>query len=241
MVRAFADPLKVRLPWPAQRVMFRDRVDAGERLAHRLSRYRGTDALVVGIPRGGVPVAAAVARALDADLDIVVARKLGAPFSEELAIGAVTADGVRFLNDAMIAGLGVDSAYLEQETRRESTEAARREARFRGGAPPLDVAGRTVILVDDGLATGATMIAAARSIRARQPARLVIAVPVGSPQACHRLQSEADEVVCLEAPESFWAVGLYYQDFSQTEDSEVERLLCEARGKRESLSPAAAP
>lgn len=236
-MRAFADPLKLWQPWPAQRgVMFRDRVDAGERLAHRLARYRGSHALVLGIPRGGVPVAAAVARALDADLDIVVARKLGAPFSEELAIGAVTADGVRYLNEAMIADLGVDSAYLDQVTRRESAEAARREARFRGGAPPLDVAGRTVILVDDGLATGATMIAAARSIRARRPARLVIAVPVGSPQACQRLRSEADEVVCLEAPESFWAVGLYYRDFSQTLDTEVEQLLRESRAERGSPS-----
>jgi putative phosphoribosyl transferase len=230
MMRAIANPLLIGLDPPGDNVPgFRDREDAGAQLARRLAAYRGADVLVLGVPRGGVPVAAAVARDLGGELDVVVARKLGSPVSAELAIGAVTADGNRFLNDAMVRDLGVSSAYIERVTQQELAEAARREERFRGGAEPARVAGRTVILVDDGLATGATMIAAARSVRARKPARLVVAVPVGSAEACTALRGEADEVVCLATPDPFWAVGLYYEDFGQTEDAEVERLLREAR------------
>ena len=209
--------------------VFVDRADAGKRLAEPLATYRGRHALVLGIPRGGVPVAAAVARALDAELDIVVARKLGAPISSELAIGAVTADGGRYLNTAIIRELGVPAEYIERATAVAMDEAKRRELRYRAGAPASMIAGRTVILVDDGLATGATMIAAARAVRASKPARLVIAVPVGSAEACAHLRAEADEVVCLSSPEPFWAVGLYYRQFSQTEDREVEHLLRDAR------------
>jgi len=233
-MRAIANPSLVDVDPPDDAVpSFRDREDAGTRLAERLAAHREANTLVLGIPRGGVPVAAAVARALGAELDILVARKLGAPISPELAIGAVTADGQRFLNESIVRDIGVSSAYLERVTREELAEAARREARFRGGAPPASVAGRTVILVDDGLATGATMIAAARSARARKPAKLVVAVPVGSIDACAALRREADEVVCLATPEPFWAVGVYYEDFGQTGDAEVERLLRDARSARQ--------
>jgi len=206
-------------------MLFRDRVDAGARLARRLEGYRGTNALVLGIPRGGVVVAAELARQLGAELDVIVARKLGSPISPELAIGAVTANGGRFLNTDIIAQLDVSDAYLDAVTKEEQAEARRRETLFRGSRTAPDLSGRTVILVDDGLATGATMRAAARSLRQRRVGRLVAAVPVGSPQACAALRGEVDEVVCLYAPEEFGAVGAFYDDFRQTEDDDVRRLL----------------
>ncbi|HUL02156.1 MAG TPA: phosphoribosyltransferase family protein [Gemmatimonadales bacterium] len=206
-------------------MLFRDRADAGARLAQRLTAYRGINALVLGIPRGGVVVAAELARQLGAELDVIVARKLGSPVSAELAIGAVTANGGRFLNTDVIEHLDVSEAYLDAVTKRERAEARRREGLFRGARPAPVVAGRTVILVDDGLATGATMRAAARSLRQSGVGRLVVAVPVGSREACAALRAEADELVCLHAPEDFGAVGAYYEDFSQTEDEEVQRLL----------------
>ncbi|HEX9611201.1 MAG TPA: phosphoribosyltransferase [Gemmatimonadales bacterium] len=210
--------------------LFRDRRDAGEALAKRLERHRGTHALVLGLPRGGVPVAAQVARALDADLDVLVSRKLGSPVSAELAIGAVTANGGRFLNEDVLRMLNVSEAYLTAVTETQQAEARRREALFRGPRPAPVIAGRTVILVDDGLATGATMRAAVRSVRQQQPKRLVVAVPVGSREACAALRGEADDVVCLYEPKYFGAVGYYYEDFSQTEDSDVQTLLEEFAG-----------
>jgi predicted phosphoribosyltransferase len=172
-----------------------------------------------------VPVGTEVARALDAELDVVVARKLGAPFHAELAIGAVTADGERFLNQHLIGQLRVDDAYLDRITKEQREEAQRREQLFRQDRPPADVKGRTALLVDDGLATGATMRAAARSLRKREPGRLVVAVPVGSREACWALLKDADEVVCLAQPDPFYAIGLYYEHFEQVEDAEVLRLL----------------
>ncbi|HET9464238.1 MAG TPA: phosphoribosyltransferase family protein [Gemmatimonadales bacterium] len=204
---------------------FRDRRDAGQQLAERLEPYRQARPVVFAIPRGGVPVGAEVARGLNAELDVVVARKLGAPFQAELALGAVTSDGERFLNDEIISQLGVDDAYLDQVTREQGDEARRRERRFRGGRPPAAVEGRTVLLVDDGLATGATMRAAARSLRKRAPGRLVVAVPVGSREACMALREDADEVICLAQPEPFYAIGLHYQSFEQVDDAEVIALL----------------
>jgi predicted phosphoribosyltransferase len=204
---------------------FRDRRDAGDALAVRLAEFRGSDVLVLGLPRGGVPVAAQVARALGADLDVVVARKLGAPMSDELAIGAVTANGGRFVNEEMVRTLGVSAAYLAEVTAAQRAEARRREQLFRGSRPSPRIAGRTVILVDDGLATGATMRAAVHAVKAQQPARLVVAVPVGSPEACAALRREVDQVVCLHEPAFFGAVGAYYEDFSQTGDREVQDLL----------------
>jgi putative phosphoribosyl transferase len=217
--------------------LFRDRRGAGRALAARLERYRGSDALVVGLTRGGVVVAAEVARRLDAELDVVVVRKLGSPISPELAIGAVTASGERFLNEELIRELDVSEAYLRSVTAIEQREARQREARLRGNRPPPRIAGRSVIVVDDGLATGATMRAAVRWVREHSPARLVIAVPVGSLEACKALRAEADEVVCLHALASFRAVGSYYLRFEQTSDDEVRRLLQEA-GPPELAAPA---
>jgi putative phosphoribosyl transferase len=212
--------------------LFIDRLDAGRQLADRLANYRGQDALVLGIPRGGVPVAAEVARLLGAELDVVVARKLGAPHSPELAIGAVTANGGRYLSEDLIREIGINESYIDRVTDKERDEAARRQKRFRGGEPAPRIADRVVIVVDDGLATGATMHAAVRSIRVGQPGRLVVAVPVGSFEACAALQDEADEVVCLYKPEPFWAVGLYYDDFRPTEDETVEEILSGMRALR---------
>jgi putative phosphoribosyl transferase len=204
---------------------YADRVDAGQALAAALVRYRGQDVLVLGIPRGGVPVAAEVARGIGGELDVVVARKLGAPRQPELAIGAVTANGGLYLDEEAIFAIDVDQNYLAAEIARQSDAARRREARFRGDTPPPRIAGRTVLVVDDGLATGATMRAAARSVAKKRPARLVVAVPVGSHSACDALREEADEVVCLMSPEPFWAVGLYYQDFAPVEDEDVLHML----------------
>ena len=206
-------------------VRFRDRRDAGRQLAERLEPYRKARPVVFAIPRGGVPVGAEVAHSLNTDLDVVVARKLGAPFHAELALGAVAADGERYLNQDIIDYLRVDDAYLERITKEQGEEARRRERRFRGGRPPADVKGRTVLLVDDGLATGATMRAAARSLRKREPGRLVVAVPVGSREACAALREDADEVVCLAQPDPFYAIGMHYESFGQVEDAEVISLL----------------
>ncbi len=208
---------------PGQR--YRDRADAGRTLGACLEQYKGRDVLVLGIPRGGVPVAAEVAKALAADLDVIVARKLGAPGQRELAIGAVTSNGGRFLNREVIEGIGVTDEYLEQVSADEMAEAHRREARFRAGRPPARIQDRIVIVVDDGLATGATMRASVRSVRKSHPARLVVAVPVGSQEACAALRQEADDVVCLYQPETFWAVGLYYENFEPTLDAEVAEIL----------------
>ncbi|HYL55202.1 MAG TPA: phosphoribosyltransferase [Gemmatimonadales bacterium] len=207
--------------------VFRDRTDAGRVLAAELERYRGTDALVLGLPRGGVVVAAEVARQLDAELDVIVARKLGSPLSPELAIGAVTAEGGVFLNRRLIYELGISEPYVSAVIHTERSAAERREALFRGARPRPRIAGRTVILVDDGLATGATMHAAVRSVRREAPARLIVAVPVGSPEACAALRGDSDEVVCPYQPEEFGAVGLWYRRFGQTDDTEVKELLDE--------------
>jgi predicted phosphoribosyltransferase len=205
--------------------VYRDRAEAGDQLAAALAAYRGQRAVVLGIPRGGIPVAAAVARALDAELDVVVARKLGAPFQPELAVGAVTANGGLFRDEETIDALGITEDVLRQAIQRESAVARRREARFRGARPAPAIEGRTVLVVDDGLATGATMRAAVRSVRKRHPAKLVVAVPVGSEQACAALRPEVDEIVCMSTPEPFFAVGLYYADFTAVEDDEVQRIL----------------
>lgn len=205
--------------------LFRDRIDAGQRLADALRPYHGSDAVVLGIPRGGVPVAAEVARLLGLPLDIVVARKLGAPGQPELAIGAVTANGGLYLNHDLIRDLGVDQAYLDSAVERKRAEARDRESRFRGGRPGPALAGRIAIVVDDGLATGATIRAAVQSVRHAGPAKLVVAVPVGAIESCASLRSEVDELVCLWTPDDFMAVGQFYDDFSPTEDDEVERIL----------------
>jgi putative phosphoribosyl transferase len=215
--------------------LFKDRVDAGARLGDALAAYRDASALVLGIPRGGVPVAAEVARRLGAELDVVVARKIGAPFQPELALGAVTSDSSQFLNEELLRQIAITAQNLAPDILRERAEAQRREVRFRGSRPAPVVRARVVILVDDGLATGATMRAAVRSVQAARPAHLVVAVPVGSREACAALRQEVDEVVCLAQPEPFYAVGMHYQRFEATRDAEVAALLQEGWARRPSV------
>lgn len=217
--------------------MFRDRKEAGERLAAELGRLFAkapelAPPAVLALPRGGVPVAFEIARRLDAPLDLVMVRKIGVPMQPELAAGAVVDgdDPVLVLNEDVVAQAGVSEAELEQARRRELKEIERRRETYLGGRPPLPVTGRTAIVVDDGIATGATMRAAVRALRRRGADNLVVAVPVAPRDAIEDLRKEVDRVVCLELPRMFWAVGAYYQDFGQTGDEEVRRLLTEAEG-----------
>lgn len=208
---------------------FLDRYDAGRQLALRLGGVRDADPVVFALPRGGVPVGHEIAAALGAPLDVVVARKLGAPLQREESIGAIAPGGVLLLDEARIAALGVARAELDRIVAEETAEMARRLRHYRGDRPPLDPAGRTVILVDDGLATGLTALAAVRSLRRDGPRRLVVAAPVCSPEAVRLLRADVDDVVCVEAPPAFRAVGLWYDDFAQTTDEEVLALLARPR------------
>jgi putative phosphoribosyl transferase len=203
---------------------FHDRNDAGNQLAEVLRGRRLERPIVLGIPRGGVPVAARVAEALDAELGVVVARKLRAPGQPELAIGAVTADGVTWLNEELVAATGASPAHLERESAAQKAEAAQRQARF-AGTRARHLKGRTVVIVDDGVATGATALAAARSVRAAGAARTVVAVPVGPPETVAELGREADEVICLREEPDFYAVGQFYADFHAVQDSDVDAIL----------------
>jgi predicted phosphoribosyltransferase len=201
---------------------FRDRSQAGRLLARRLQRYAGRDDVVVlALPRGGVPVAYEIARALKAPMDVFVVRKLGVPGEEELAMGAIASGGVRVLSHELIAELGLTDEDVERVTARELAELNRRERVFRGDRPFPNLEGRVVILVDDGIATGATMRAAIRAVRAYHPARVNVAVPVGAPQALEALQGEADELICLLTPDLLMGIGAWYQDFAQLKDAEV--------------------
>ena len=205
---------------------FRDRADAGRMLAARLAAYTyRPDVLVLALPRGGVPVGYEVARALGAPLDVYIVRKLGVPGYEELAMGAIATGGAPVLNQEVVNSLHIPPSIIEAVAAREQRELERREHLYRGNRPPPAVRGRTVILVDDGLATGATMRAAIAALRRQQPARLVIAVPVASRETCDALRPEVDEVVCAMTPEPFHAVGLWYEDFAPTTDDEVRDLL----------------
>ena len=207
-------------------MIFANRTEAGQELALRLRKYANRDdVIVLGAPRGGVPVAFEVATDLKAPLDVFVLRKLGVPGREELAFGAIASGGVRILDRDTVEGLGITGLDIERVTRAEKQELERRERAYRGGRPPLDVSGLTVILVDDGIATGSSMRAAIRALRQMKPARIVIAVPVAPPSTCNRLQFEVDELVCLEMPEPFYGVGQFYDDFSQVSDEEVKELL----------------
>ena len=208
--------------------LFRDRREAGRLLAEKLAAYANRpDVLVLALPRGGVPVAYEVARGLGAPLDVFVVRKLGVPGYEELAMGAIATGGVRVLNDQLVERLGIGDQAIEAIAARERQELERRERLYRGDRPPLDVRGRTVILVDDGLATGATMHAAIDALRQQNPARIVVAVPTASPEACEEMKEKADDVICAITPEPFYAVGRWYHDFSQTADEEVGVLLAQ--------------
>ncbi|MGH2855424.1 MAG: phosphoribosyltransferase [Solirubrobacteraceae bacterium] len=219
---------------------FADRRDAGRRLAHLLEFLRPEHPAVFGIPRGGVPVAAEVASALGAPLDVVVVRKIGAPMNPEFGIGAVAEEGVGVVGEEVVRALGIGPDEFQRRISRAEEELAERLARYRGPAgprpgpparPPLSVEGRTAIVVDDGLATGHTAQAAARSLRERGAARVILAVPVAAPSSVAALGEEVDEVVCVELPPNLWAIGLWYEDFAPTSDGEVTALLDEAAAR----------
>jgi putative phosphoribosyl transferase len=212
-------------------VIFADRLDAGERLAKGLAHLAGSDCVVLAIPRGGVIVGEVIARELGAPLDVVVPRKIGAPGNPELAIGAV-APGIRVLDPRMVGALGVTDRYLEREIAEQEAEIERRQHAYRGGRPPQPVEGRVAIVVDDGVATGSTAVAALRWARARGAGRVVLGVPVAPPQSLERLRAEADEVVVLETPQPFLAVGEWYRDFDQTTDEQVVAALARSAGSR---------
>jgi putative phosphoribosyl transferase len=219
---------------------FQDRADAGRRLSFALARYRDEAPIVLGLPRGGVPVAYEVARALGAPLDVWVVRKIGAPFQEELGVGAVAEGGEIHFNDRVLGELGLSQEDVAEVAQRKVDEVDERVRRFRQGRPPPELEGRTVIVVDDGIATGGTVRAALRAIRRRRPARLILAVPVAAAVTLESLRSEADEVVCLDEDPDLMAIGFYYRDFGQTSDEEVLSLLDRAHRGRASAGDRAA-
>ena len=205
---------------------FTDRRHAGRVLASRLTKYAGRgDVIVLALPRGGVPVAYEVAAALGAPMDVFLVRKLGTPGHRELAMGAIASGGVRVVNEDVVQWYGISEAAIDRIAREEQEELERRERAYRDDRPAPDLTNRIVVLIDDGLATGSTMRAAVQAVRARCPARVVIAVPVGAPQTCAELAVSADEVICARMPEPFSAVGQWYRDFEQTTDEEVQQLL----------------
>jgi putative phosphoribosyl transferase len=205
---------------------FRDRGEAGQLLAEELDFLKDKeDVVVLGIPRGGVVVAYEVAQAIGAPLDVYITRKIGAPYNPELAIGAVASDGRTVLDHDLVRQLGVPKDYVEEETERQRREIERRAREYRGDRPPLDLAGKTVVVVDDGVATGATTMATLRALQKQEPKELILAIPVGPPDTVKQLGEEADRVICLSTPRLFWAVGAFYAVFDQTQDEEVKRLL----------------
>jgi len=227
----------------AKAIFFRDREEAGQKLAKELARFKDQHPAVLALPRGGVPVGYEVARALNAPLDVILVRKLGSPISPELAIGAI-AEGIDvepFIDEQIIAELDVEKAYVEAEIGRQKREIARRQQLYAAARPTLDIREMTAIVVDDGIATGATMKAAVRAARRRQPRKLVLAVPVAPEETIERLRQEVDEVTCLSMPEDFGAVGLFYSDFSPVEDDVVIGLLKHAALQRANAEATAPP
>lgn len=211
-------------------MLFQDRIDAGKRLANLLrSQANQPNVIVLALPRGGVPVAAEIAKVLAAPLDVLVVRKLGVPGSEELAMGAIASGDCKYLNPELIEKLHISEEAIGAVVQRENQELMRREKAYRGGLPPLNLTDRTVILVDDGLATGATMRVAVEAVKQQQPQELTVAVPVAEPSVCRWLGEEVDRIICAETPRPFYGVGLWYKEFSQTSDEEVRSLLQQAR------------
>lgn len=213
--------------------LYRDRFEAGRLLATKLTAYaHRQDVLVLALPRGGVPVAYEVAKALKAPLDVFVVRKLGVPGHEELAMGAIATGGIRVLNEEVVHMLRIPHSVINAVAAQEQQELERREHLYRDDRPPPDVSGRTVILVDDGLATGSTMRAAIEALRRQHPAHIVVAVPVAAPSTCDEFRAEVDDIICAKTPEPFYGVGYWYEDFSQTTDKEVHDLLVQAESEQ---------
>jgi predicted phosphoribosyltransferase len=211
---------------------FRDRCQAGRFLSKSLAEYRDQpDVIVLALPRGGIPVGYEVARALHAPLDVFVVRKLGAPGQEELAMGAIATGGVRVINDEVVRILQIPPRVIDSVAEKETRELARRDRLYRGRRPPPVVSGRTVILVDDGLATGSTMRAAVTALRQQQPKRIVVAVPVAAAQTCREFRDQVEELICCYTPEPFYSVGFWYEDFSNASDEEIRELLERAAGE----------
>jgi putative phosphoribosyl transferase len=215
---------------------FKDREEAGRILANRLTKYADQKPIVLGLPRGGVPVAFEVAKALKAPLDVYVVRKLGVPGHEELAMGAIASGDVRVLNKPVVEDLRISEEAIETETRKEQEELKRRELLYRGKRPPLDVSNRTVVLVDDGIATGSTIKAAIAALKKQKAGRIVVAVPVAPASTIDELKTEVDEVVCVSTPEFFYAISLWYDEFLQTSDEEVRELLKKAETKKQAAA-----
>ena len=213
--------------------LYRDRIEAGRLLATKLTAYaHRPDVLVLALPRGGVPVAYEVAKALQAPLDVFVVRKLGVPGREELAMGAIATGGIRVINEEVVRMLRIPDSVIDAVAAQEQRELERRERLYRDDRPPPDVSVRTVILVDDGLATGSTMRAAIEALRRQHPARIVVAVPVAAPSTCDEFRAEVDDIICARTPEPFYGVGYWYEDFSQTTDNEVHDLLAQVESER---------
>ncbi len=209
--------------------LFKDRVDAGRKLAKELSKYANrSDVLILALPRGGVPVAFEVAKELNVKMDVFIVRKLGVPGNEELAMGAIASDNIRVLNEDVVRSFQIPEQVIDRVAENELRELERREYTYRGERPKPEIRGSTVILIDDGLATGATMRAAAAAIKTKNPARIVVAVPTAAPDTCEFFRREVDEVICVATPEPFYGVGAWYADFSQTTDKEVCELLDKA-------------
>ncbi len=222
-------------------MIFRDRVDAGQKLAEKLTEYaRRDDVLILALPRGGVPVAFEVAERLNAPMDVFLVRKLGVPGQEELAMGAIASGGVRVLNERTVDYLNIPEEVIDRVAAKEQRELERREKTYRDDLPAPDVKGKTVILIDDGLATGATMRAAAIALKQMNPTKIVVAVPVASDETCREFQQEVDAVVCAITPEPFYGVGLWYDDFSQTTDEEVSELLQKTASRQNGSTSGAA-
>jgi putative phosphoribosyl transferase len=211
--------------WEARAMLFGDRRDAGKRLARRLDGLELLNPVVLGVPRGGVVVAYEVSRALDAPLDVLIPRKIGAPSNPEMAIGALAQDGTLVVDQALVAAMGVPEAYIREEAERQQVEIGRRLSLYRQGAPAIGLEGAAVIVVDDGIATGATILAALRGLRSARPAKVILCVPVAPPDTLQRLLPEADEIICLATPDPFYAVGQFYRHFDQTLDEEVVDLI----------------
>jgi putative phosphoribosyl transferase len=219
-------------------IPFANRRQAGKKLAAKLTRYGNrSDVLVLALPRGGVPVAFEVARALQAPLDVFLVRKLGLPGHKEFAMGAIATGGVRVLNEEVTSRIHIPESTIDEVARREQKELERRERLYRGDQPAPNLQGRTVILIDDGLATGSTMRAAATALRRMRPAKIIVAVPVAAPETCEEFRSEVDEVLCAAMPEPFMAVGAWYEEFSDTSDEEVRDLLARAACQQPDSSP----